>query len=241
MIRAKKYGKKILLIIGALLVVLLCYFTFVIIKARLDTPGIVKKALSAEWVTLEVRDLTPWQLNALLKVEDPNFYHHHGIDLKTPGAGLTTITQSVVKKLYFTHFKPGIAKINQSLIARFAFNPLTPKEQQLQLFINDMYFGSVNGKSVIGLDQAAHTYYHKAIFELTEDEYLSLIAMIAAPENFHILNRPEDNAERTARIKKVISGAYKPKSLMDIYYGKLDRDTQRGLAPASYFPSLYKD
>jgi hypothetical protein len=236
----KKYWKRILIIIGVLLVVILSYFTFVTIKARLDTPNIVKKALSSNQVTLRVSNLSQWQINALLKVEDPNFYHHRGIDLKTPGAGLTTITQAVVKKLYFTQFTPGIAKIKQSLIARFAFDPLVSKEQQLQLFINYMYFGSVFGKSVIGIDAAAHVYYHRSISELTEDEYLSLIAMIAAPESFHLLNRRSANAERCARIKKVISGAYQPKSLMDMYYGKLDAKTQQGLAPASYVPSLYE-
>ncbi|HEX3044652.1 MAG TPA: transglycosylase domain-containing protein [Bacillota bacterium] len=237
----KKYWKRIIIITGALLTLIFSYFTFVVIKARLDTPGMVKKALSANGVTLKVRDLNQWQLNVLLKVEDPNFFHHHGIDLKTPGAGLTTITQAVVKKLYFDHFQPGIAKIKQSLIARFAVDPLVSKETQLKIFINYMYFGSVNGKSIIGLDQAAHAYYHKSVPELTADQYLSIIAMIAAPENFHILNRPEANAERTARIKKVVSGAYQPKSLMDIFYGKLDPKTQSGLAPASYFPAIYED
>lgn len=27
---------------------------------------------------------------------------------------------------------------------------------------------------------------------------------------------------------------------MDIYYGKLDAETRKGLAPASYFPGLYE-
>ncbi len=70
---------------------------------------------------------------------------------------------------------------------------------------------------------------------------LAIIAMIIAPVNFHITDRPAANSERVARIKKVISGEYKPKGLMDIYYGPLDTETARGLAPASYFPSIYSD
>jgi hypothetical protein len=64
--------------------------------------------------------------------------------------------------------------------------------------------------------------------------------MIIAPGNFNIIKNPEANAKRTERIKKVISGEYKPKSLMDIYCGELDKKDQKGLAPASYYPSLYK-
>ncbi len=153
---------------------------------------------------------------------------------------MTTITQSLVKIYYFKHFKPGLAKIQQTLIARFALDPLTSKDDQLTLFINNLFFGNVAGKPVIGFEAAARIYYQKPLNQLNEEEYLSIVAMIIAPVNFNILNRPAANAERTRRIKKVVSGEYKPKQLMDIYYGELDPETQKGLAPASYFPSIYK-
>ena len=73
---------------------------------------------------IDSHDLSKRQKEILLKVQDPGFYDHSGIDLWTPGAGLTTITQAIVKKLYFNDFKSGIAKIKQSLIARFAVNGL---------------------------------------------------------------------------------------------------------------------
>jgi hypothetical protein len=39
----------------------------------------------------------------------------------------------------------------------------------------------------------------------------------------------------------VISGEYKPKGLMDLYYGELnEEEAKSGLAPASYFPEIYK-
>lgn len=61
-------------------------------------------------------DLDRRQLSILLAMEDPGFYTHKGVDLKTPGAGLTTITQVLVKKLYFKEFKPGLRKIKQILL-----------------------------------------------------------------------------------------------------------------------------
>ena len=42
-------------------------------------------------------DLSQRQKEILIKVQDPGFYNHNGIDLSTPGAGLTTITQAIVK------------------------------------------------------------------------------------------------------------------------------------------------
>ncbi|HCJ66499.1 MAG TPA: glycosyl transferase family 51 [Elusimicrobia bacterium] len=216
------------------------YYIVIVVKARTETPAIIKKALNKENITLKVENLSQWQLNALLAVEDPNFYKHQGVDLKTPGAGITTITQALVKIYYFDKFKPGFfAKLKQTLIARFALDPLVSKNDQLKLFINNVYLGKARDKQVYGLENAAELYYHKKFRRLTENEYLSIVAMIIAPNNFNILTKPAANAERTKRIKKVVSGEYKPKHLMDIYYGLLDKETQKGLAPVSYLPSIY--
>jgi membrane peptidoglycan carboxypeptidase len=182
------------------------------------------------------QDLSKRQLEILIKVQDPGFYSHNGIDLSTPGAGLTTITQAIVKKLYFDNFKPGIAKIKQSLIARFVVNELIPKDDQITLFINTMYLGNIDGKSIVGLETAANAYYHQPVNKLTEDQYISLIAMLVMPKTFHIIEHPEWNMDRANRIKALIAGEYKPKGLMDQFYGELPQEViNAGLPPASYF------
>lgn len=237
----KKFFKISVLITVVTVLAVLVNYTIIVIKARKATPRIIEKALAADNISVRVEDLSKWQLDALLMIEDPAFYQHKGVDLKTPGAGLTTITQGLVKIYYFDRFKPGIAKIKQTLIAGFALDPLVSKDLQLQLFINNIYLGSVNGRPVIGFDNAAKVYYGKPINQLSEREYLSIVAMINSPQGFHILERPAANAKRTERLIKVVSGEYKPKHLMDLYYGKLDRETQKYLAPASYFPKLYED
>ncbi len=180
-------------------------------------------------------DLNERQKEILIKVQDPGFYGHNGIDLSTPGAGLTTITQAITKKLYFANFKPGIAKIKQSLIAKFVVNDLISKDDQLTLFINTMYFGNVDEKQVVGLESAANAYYQQSVKRLTEDQYISLIAMLVAPNTFHIIDHPEWNMDRTNRIKALVNGTYKPKGLMDQFYGELPKEViNSGLPPASY-------
>ncbi len=186
-------------------------------------------------------DLSKRQTEILIKVQDPGFYNHKGIDLTTPGAGLTTITQAIVKKMYFEKFKPGIAKIKQSLIARFVVNELIPKKDQLTIFINTMYFGNVDDKPIVGLEHAAKAYYDQTVNNLTEEQYISLIAMIVMPGTFHIIEHPEWNRDRTNRIKALIAGKYKPKKLMDQFYGKLPRELiDHGLPKASYFDDALK-
>ncbi len=187
-------------------------------------------------------DLSKRQIEILIKVQDPGFYDHGGIDLSTPGAGLTTITQAIVKKLYFASFKPGLAKIKQSLIAKFVVNDLISKADQLTLFINTMYFGTVDGKPVVGLESAANAYYHQHLEMLTEEQFISLIAMIVMPGTFHIIDHPEWNKDRTNRIKALVAGKYKPKGLMDQFYGELPQEViNTGLPPASYFGDSYQN
>ena len=134
----KKLLKRIFIFIGLILITVVLYYGLVILNARANTPTIVKDALNSARMKLELDDLTIEQQQALLKVQDQNFYNHKGFDISTPGTGVTTISQGLVKMYYFDNFKPGIQKIKQTLIARFAFDIMTPKDTILKLFINDV-------------------------------------------------------------------------------------------------------
>ncbi|WP_215225286.1 transglycosylase domain-containing protein [Echinicola shivajiensis] len=210
--------KIVLLSLGILLTIVFAYYLVIVMDARAKTPEIVSRALSPDKIKLELSDLTEEQLDALLKIQDPNFYHHKGFDISTPGAGVTTLSQGLVKLFYFERFKPGIAKIKQSLIARFAFDPLTPKDTILKLFINHAYMGQGNRKAIYGFENAAEFYFNKPFKELNNDEYLALIAMIRAPNTFHFINKREANDLRVSRIKRYLSGNYTPKDNGDFLY-----------------------
>lgn len=237
MSKASKTIKYSALLLALLLLAAAAYYTVVVFQARQYTTEVIIPNLSRTKYALTAADLTPRQLDILLKVEDPAFYKHCGVDLVTSGAGLTTITQAVVKKLYFEEFSPGIAKIKQTLIAWLALDPMVSKQDQLTLFLNLMGLGH----GVQGFAAASRHYYDKPFRELSEDEYISLVAMIVAPRTFNPRDFPQRNALRVKRIKRLVAGEYQPKGLCDLYYGKLDSETVKGLAPMSYFESYYRD
>jgi len=226
----------ILIGLGVLVLVTVAHYSVVVYNARNYTRDVIMPQIESEPMPLEVTDLSERQLQILLAVEDPAFYEHGGVDFRTPGAGITTITQGLVKQLYFERFKPGVAKLRQTLIAAFAFDPLVAKDDQLRLFINMCHLG--NGTQ--GFEEAAQAYCGKPFASLTEDEYISLVAMIIAPRTFNLERYPERNAERVQRIKKLVAGEYVPKGLMDLFYGRLDEETQNGVPPFSYFERYYK-
>jgi len=181
-----------------------------LIRARMQTPEIIEKAMKSELMVLNADSLSKDQINILLMVEDPDFYSHKGIDHKSPGAGRTTISQGLVKIFYFKKFKPGIAKMRQTLIARFVFDPLVKKDDQLSLFLNYVYLGNNEGKEIRGFEKAAKVYYNKSFAELTDDEYLSLVALPINPIRYGIFTNPKRNTERVNRIKRLLSGVCKP-------------------------------
>lgn len=212
--------KRIFLTLGLLITVVIVYYIAVIIQARTNTPDIVKQALASDRMKLELSDFSNQQLEALLKVQDPNFYHHKGFDISTPGTGVTTISQGMVKMYYFKNFKPGFQKIKQSLIARFAFDALTPKDTILKLFINEIYLGQNGAQAIKGFENGANFHHGKPFNELSWDEYLSLLAMIRAPTTYDYTKQREANDDRVSKIKKMLAGEYIPRDNSDWLYDR---------------------
>ncbi|MCA1790605.1 MAG: transglycosylase domain-containing protein [Thioalkalivibrio sp.] len=186
-------------------------------KARSETPELIAAAVRSHGHQVALSQLGKYRERLLLQVQDPAFRRHNGVDLATPGAGMTTLTQSLVKQLYFPEgFKQGIAKIRQTLIAQYVLDDMVSKDQQLELFLNIAYFGHQDGRPVHGFADASRTYFEKNMEELTDDEYLSLVAMLINPNAL----KPGTvaNRARVDRIDRYVSGAYTPVSLMDVEY-----------------------
>lgn len=165
---------------------------------------------------LQWRELTAWQQNALILIEDPAFFDHNGIDMTSAGAGVTSITQAIAKRLFFEDFRPGFAKIEQSLIARFVISPNVSKEEQLTAFLNVAYLGEHEGKEIVGFRMAAEAYFGKNLAALSEAEFLRLTGALLAPRSYPPIagNTASDN--RLARLERYVAGACAPASNGDV-------------------------
>ncbi|MCG8335201.1 MAG: transglycosylase domain-containing protein [Proteobacteria bacterium] len=173
--------------------------------------------MTSSQVTLTVDELSPSQLKILIKVQDPNFWNHKGVEFSTASSGWTTITKAIAKWFYFHPFKQGIRKIKQTLLARFILHYQLTKPEPLLIFINYVWFNH----KVTGFRNAVQHFYQKDTTELTEDEFISLMAMPIAPKKPIILLKIRKTTDgRCQRIKNYLSGKYIPKGLFDIYYGQ---------------------
>lgn len=156
------------------------------------------------------------RIDALLRVEDPSFFDHPGVDLSTPGQGWTTITQGIVKRFFSGPLSGVWGKTRQSLLALALDRHLT-KRQQLQVFLETAYFGFYEGQEVLGFQEASLAFFGTPLLHLTREEYIGLVAMLVGPNRYHPLERPAEHAERVARIEALLAGTCEPVSWGDVY------------------------
>jgi len=90
------------------------------------------------------------------------------------------------------------------------------KEAQLEAYLNHSHFGWRSGRPVVGLAAAARTYYSLDASQLSDRQFLSLVAMLVAPRELDPLRQPAANAERVRRIEAMLAGKCAPRGLSDV-------------------------
>jgi membrane carboxypeptidase/penicillin-binding protein PbpC len=174
-----------------------------VIKARAATPELYARYEQQTDHGAHLPDaLTPERGAILVKVQDPDFWSHHGVD---PGAPLTTttVTQSTVKKLYFSDFKKGFPKIEQSLIAYFAVAPQVSKNAELAAFLD-----------VNDFEGRAQKWFGKSLAALDDEQFIAVIATNNDPRQ---APGTKENAERVTRIKNYLAGRCERRGLADVW------------------------
>lgn len=186
-----------------ILILLACFVTYEVSVVFIAYSKLEEKFLPYFSLFSGETGLSEERLNLVVKVQDPTFYHHSGIEWPSP-LTTTTITQSLVKRLFFKKFTKGFYKVEQTLIARFVVHPFIDKRTQLVAFIETAYFGIHDGKQIFGMNHAAETLFGKNSAALSDDEYLSLLAMLPAPDTLTL--HSEALTKRVHLIQKVFKG-----------------------------------
>ncbi|MBP7147290.1 MAG: transglycosylase domain-containing protein [Acidobacteria bacterium] len=156
------------------------------------------------------------RIGMLLRVEDPTFWSNNGIDLATPGAGLTTVSQGLGKRIFFERYTPGLAKLELMALTRFALNGVVAKRDILRAFLATAYLGESPAGPVNGFPEGARRWFGKELGELDDREFLGLVAMLPAPNMLDPVRHPRENAERVRRLEKLLAGACAPAGLTDV-------------------------
>lgn len=214
--RPRKIGLILAVLLALPLLVLGGYGLSGYVQALVDAPALSARADRLIAAGRGGAGLGNGRIAQLLAVQDPGFAHHHGVDLSTPGAGMTTLTQSLAKRLAFRHFRPGLAKIRQTTYAMGLEQRLS-KPQLVALFLDTVEMGRGPKGWMTGFFTASRLLYDTPPAALDQRRFLGLVAVMIAPAQFDLRRGDPALAERIDRIERLIGGRCRPQDERDVW------------------------
>ncbi|EHO19842.1 hypothetical protein HMPREF9466_01773 [Fusobacterium necrophorum subsp. funduliforme 1_1_36S] len=156
---------------------------------------------------VSLEEIPEYSKQAFLAIEDKRFYKHHGIDprgllralfvnLRSGHArqGASSITQQLAKNAFLTMDRTLSRKIKE-LIITIEIERVYTKEEILEKYLNEIYFGS----GAYGLKTAAKQFFHKDIQDINLAEAAMLAGIPNRPEGYNP-RRKLDNAIKRMNI-----------------------------------------
>jgi penicillin-binding protein 1A len=162
-----------------------------------------------------LRRVVPWgdipvdMRRATVAIEDERFYKHGGVDLnaivragiknlesgKTVQGG-STITQQLVRALYIKDPKRDFArKIREAKLAS-ELEEKHSKTWVLHNYLNAVPYGTVGGRTAIGVEAAAVTFFNKHVKNLKLYQSALLAGLPQAPSEYNPFRNPRAALER---------------------------------------------
>lgn len=150
--------------------------------------------------------------HALLAAEDANFYQHPGVDIKGMARALyvnlragkvrqggSTLTQQLAKNYFLSPERTLTRKLNEVYIA-LLIDLLYGKDEILEIYLNEIYFGQRGSVAIHGLGEAASFYFGKRAEQLNLPEAATLAGLIRGPNIYSPFKYPKKSRARRAQV-----------------------------------------
>lgn len=165
------------------------------------------------WVPLSA--ISKHLIHAVVTAEDDTFFGHAGFNWDQVkqsmeknlekgrfARGGSTISQQLVKNLFFTTQKSPLRKVRELFVTRWLEDDLG-KARILELYLNVIEWGD----GVYGCEAAARRYHGKNAAALDLEEAAALAAMIPNPRRINPRVNPKRHAAATRRVLRLMSRA----------------------------------
>ena len=163
---------------------------------------------------VNVKQLKPHVVDAILAVEDRRFYEHSGMDpwsiLRALWADLTagrvvqggsTITQQLVKNYFLQPERNLRRKVHEALMA-LVLEAFHSKDEILEMYLNEIYLGQRGSVAIHGIGEAARYYFGRNIEDLSVAEAATIAGMICGPNLYSPLTHPQASKDRRNLVLK---------------------------------------
>ncbi|MDQ4142478.1 MAG: PBP1A family penicillin-binding protein [Actinomycetota bacterium] len=154
---------------------------------------------------VELEDVSPKLVDAVLAAEDTNFYKHAGYDLRAIARALvvnidegevvqggSTITQQYVKNTFFRNPARTLERKTRELRLALEVERLYSKREILERYLNTVYLGH----GAYGVQAAAETYFRHSAGSLTTREAALIAGLIKAPSDYDPYLHPKKARQR---------------------------------------------
>ncbi|MDR1138242.1 MAG: PBP1A family penicillin-binding protein [Synergistaceae bacterium] len=155
--------------------------------------NVIAKLFEENRTWVELGQMSPWAVKAVIAAEDSEFYEHQGIRLKAIVRaavndlilkgnlqGGSTITQQVARMMFLTRDRTLKRKASEAIQAIKMEKKYT-KDQILELYMNMAYFG----QGAYGITAASQNYFGKNAANLTLAEASVLAGLLPAPNAYN--------------------------------------------------------
>jgi penicillin-binding protein 1A len=155
-------------------------------------------------VVVTYSDFPPVLRDALVSIEDKDFYGHWGInvwrilgaayhDIQSGGRvqGGSTLTMQLARNLFLSPDRSFYRKIQEALLAIQIERHFT-KEQIFTLYANQIFLGH----GAYGFEAASEYYFSKPARQLTLDQAVLLCGLPKAPQYYSPINHPDRALKR---------------------------------------------
>jgi penicillin-binding protein 1B len=170
------------------------------------------------------KDLPQDYRNAVVAIEDRQFFEHSGINVRgivralyrdaSEGQmqeGGSSITQQLVKNFFLTPERTLKRKLQEMMIALTLETKLS-KEEIFQLYANEIYMGQAGSYSINGVGEAASAYFNKDVVNLTLPEAAFLAGIIRGPSYYSPYRDPERaKARRNQVLDSMVDAGFIPR------------------------------
>ncbi|HET9532415.1 MAG TPA: PBP1A family penicillin-binding protein [Blastocatellia bacterium] len=174
------------------------------------------------------RDLPKDYINAVLAIEDRQFFEHPGINVRgliraalhDAGEGElqqggSSITQQLVKNFFLTPERTLKRKAQEMMIAVVLETKLS-KEEIFQLYSNEIFMGQAGSYSINGVGEAASAYFNKDVVNLTLPECAFLAGIIRGPSLYSPYRDPERaKARRNQVLESMVESGFIMRDVAD--------------------------
>jgi penicillin-binding protein 1B len=187
--------------------------------ARLDPVlvGSFYPAHNEDRVLLKLDEVPVSLTNALIAIEDRNFYHHHGVsplailralwaNVRAGGVvqGGSTLTQQLVKNFFLTSERSLVRKINEAIMA-VLLEIHYSKNEILEAYLNEVYLAQDGQRSINGFGLASYFYFNRPLAELSVDQYALLVGLVKGPSYYNPWKHPDRARERRNLVLDVMA------------------------------------